>query len=461
MSTLSAPVSKLLNIMYKIAWYFNIYINRSFFKIIFSVADNLFDDVMTKSISTMTITSMLVSDGYLWVGCSMGAMLVFHIPQTNLPLITGRPCLAGMGHRDQGVLVAVGTKPHLPPSGCIEQFLSFHKEWHTSMACQLLSPQTDANVGLGSIGLSPLAKDGKAKRANGSDDGTSSATKSSVAVDYDTTSTSTLTARFSIDDATGTSKSGSLEPGPLSVVYCAPPDEGGYDDPTELLKHYPIGAPNVTRPDNKDPDAPTYGEEMAKKIVQIQQEQTYVNLSDDIIGIEQYGEDQSPNEPTYANTNASLVSDEPTYANTDTNLMPDEPTYANTDVVNAASQEMPDYANAETIVQAAQPTGYEVPVTTSKRRQAYNTKRDSNIIISVERYEPKSLKSTDKLYEHIPADTITMTMPGQTKPKEKGSLFVLTGGCGLIAFHRREESSVTHDVDCAPCVIAYQVPDLA
>ena len=72
----------------------------------------------------------MASSGYLWVGLSEGAVLIYRIPhfEHGLPLISGKPFLASDGHKGSvRVLAAVQTKLDIP-SGRFDQFISEEKE---------------------------------------------------------------------------------------------------------------------------------------------------------------------------------------------------------------------------------------------------------------------------------------------------------------------------------------------
>ena len=82
------------------------------------------------SLSVLHITSLMASSGYLWIGLSGGAVLIYRIPhfEHGLPLINGKPFLASDGHKGSvRVLAAVQTKLDMP-SGRFDQFISEEKE---------------------------------------------------------------------------------------------------------------------------------------------------------------------------------------------------------------------------------------------------------------------------------------------------------------------------------------------
>ena len=78
--------------------------------------------------TSLHISSLLVSSGYLWVGTSLGAVLVYRIPYLHgLPMTTGKPFLAGDGHTDAvRVLMEVHTTLDIPSSR-FDQFVSDEK----------------------------------------------------------------------------------------------------------------------------------------------------------------------------------------------------------------------------------------------------------------------------------------------------------------------------------------------
>ena len=72
----------------------------------------------------------MASSGYLWIGLSGGAVLIYRIPhfEHGLPFINGKPFLASDGHKGSvRVLAAVQTKLDMP-SGRFDQFISEEKE---------------------------------------------------------------------------------------------------------------------------------------------------------------------------------------------------------------------------------------------------------------------------------------------------------------------------------------------
>ncbi len=80
------------------------------------------------SLPSVHVTSLLVSSGYLWVGTSKGAVLIYNIPYLHgLPMTTGKPFLASDGHTDAiRVLLDVHSSLDMP-SARFDQFLSDEK----------------------------------------------------------------------------------------------------------------------------------------------------------------------------------------------------------------------------------------------------------------------------------------------------------------------------------------------
>ena len=81
------------------------------------------------SLSSLHITALVAAAGYLWVGSSVGATLVYRIPHVHgLPLLNGRPFLASDGHKGTvRVLTAIQTKVDVS-SVRFDQFVSDEKE---------------------------------------------------------------------------------------------------------------------------------------------------------------------------------------------------------------------------------------------------------------------------------------------------------------------------------------------
>ena len=63
------------------------------------------------NLGTLHITALMASSGYLWVGTSIGALLVYNMPHLEgVPLVTGKPYLAMDAHREAvRVLLTVKT----------------------------------------------------------------------------------------------------------------------------------------------------------------------------------------------------------------------------------------------------------------------------------------------------------------------------------------------------------------
>ena len=63
------------------------------------------------NLDTLHITALMASSGYLWVGTSIGALLVYNMPHLEgVPLVTGKPYLAMDAHREAvRVLLTVKT----------------------------------------------------------------------------------------------------------------------------------------------------------------------------------------------------------------------------------------------------------------------------------------------------------------------------------------------------------------
>ena len=87
-------------------------------------------DIQNKfsALQSVHVSSLLVSSGYLWVGTSNGAILLYRIPYLHgLPMTSGKPLLASDGHTDAvRVLVDVHTSLDLP-SARFDQFVSDEK----------------------------------------------------------------------------------------------------------------------------------------------------------------------------------------------------------------------------------------------------------------------------------------------------------------------------------------------
>ena len=91
-----------------------------------------------KSTSNLHVTSLLVCRGYLWIGTSAGAVLVYRTPYLKtIPIVTGKPYLATYGHGSGvRVLITMHTQGTLTSSR-LNQFISeeqerFQEDWEAT-----------------------------------------------------------------------------------------------------------------------------------------------------------------------------------------------------------------------------------------------------------------------------------------------------------------------------------------
>ena len=81
------------------------------------------------------VTALMASSGFLWIGTSMGLILIYRIPYLEgIPIVSGKPYLAMDGHRGAvRVLLPVKTKATIASSR-VGQFLSDEQSRRTSLA---------------------------------------------------------------------------------------------------------------------------------------------------------------------------------------------------------------------------------------------------------------------------------------------------------------------------------------
>ena len=103
---------------------------------LYSIEHNLHSKI--KSISNLHVTSLLVCRGYLWIGTSAGAVLVYRTPYLKtIPIVTGKPYLATYGH-GSGVRVLITTHTQgTLTSSRLNQFISeeqerFQEDWEAT-----------------------------------------------------------------------------------------------------------------------------------------------------------------------------------------------------------------------------------------------------------------------------------------------------------------------------------------
>ena len=100
-----------------------------------------------------------------------------------------------------------------------------------------------------------------------------------------------------------------------------------------------------------------------------------------------------------------------------------------------------------------------------------NLKSSSDIVITPSRYEGDQILSGEAIYEHIQSSTISMAIPGRQVLPTSSSSFVFSGGDGLINFRQGQQDSVLQQValtthsgrdafkNGCPCIITFQVPE--
>lgn len=98
-----------------------------------------------KSLNNIYITSLLAEAGYLWIGTSTGATLVYRIPPLNgLPILNERPFLAGDGHNGTvRVLVSVQTQTD-KTTARFDQFLTDERQRNIGSFVKKPEAVTDA-----------------------------------------------------------------------------------------------------------------------------------------------------------------------------------------------------------------------------------------------------------------------------------------------------------------------------
>lgn len=109
----------------------------------FSTGANLQDKVT--SLNTLTVTAVLASTGNLWVGTSVGAILVYKIPHLNgLPITNGKPILASDGHNSPvRFLLRIRTKLDISTAR-VDQFISDEKRMQSHSPLIQSTPQSRA-----------------------------------------------------------------------------------------------------------------------------------------------------------------------------------------------------------------------------------------------------------------------------------------------------------------------------
>ena len=83
------------------------------------------------------VTALMASSGFLWIGTSVGLILIYHIPHLEgIPIVSGKPYLAMDGHKGSvRVLLPVKTMATISSSR-VDQFLS-DEQRRTSVVSQL------------------------------------------------------------------------------------------------------------------------------------------------------------------------------------------------------------------------------------------------------------------------------------------------------------------------------------
>ena len=349
----------------------------------------------------------------------MGAIIVYRIPQFHgLPMINGKPFLASDGHKESvRVLMAVRTKLDIP-SARFDQFLSDEKE----RMIDSIIMEDDMST------MRP-----RGQRTPGSSPSFAMRSKEPLLppkpID---TATSSLEQSQKIDDSPGI--------GVKNIIKKL--------QSSDSLPVFPAGA---TTPTDKK-SAPLTS--------------THVTLQSEGRDTMQADTTKAAEEPQSKATLAQVSGETPTeYENPQSVLQVAKSLESGSASLNSGSKSSMGSASKTSII---------VEKDEEQDKEEDDLPHvESDPIINRERYEGSDAVKAGELYEQIPLETITMTIPGRAKTKNKGSLFMLTGGCGVTNFrpgesqspllHSHTTSAITILDNCGnvPCVITYQVPSLS
>ena len=320
------------------------------------------------SLPSLHITALVAAAGYLWVGSSVGATLIYRIPHMHgLPLLNGQPFLASDGHKGTvRVLTAVQTRVDVS-SVRFDQFVSDEKERMIG-SFTIKSPQPlELSTGETTLIQSTAIDDRALPR---------------VSQVIKKLELGKQLLKSSVHDQS------SLEAQDTSSL------------PKPVIKTAVLSKP-VPKPRTKKPK---------KKVV--------------------------PN---------TTPADYETPQNLIDTLAQDDPE----NVYDEVPFEYDQSDEEETIE---------------------NSSSESELAIDRSRYEANTIQLGDSLYEHIGLNTITMTIPGHQVNQEQSTMFVFTGGTGLVNYRHGEPSSSqqksqlimslndSSHLNEVPCVITYQVP---
>lgn len=320
------------------------------------------------SLPSLHITALVAAAGYLWVGSSVGATLIYRIPHIHgVPLLNGRPFLASDGHKGTvRVLTAVQTKVDVS-SVRFDQFVSDERERMIgSFTNKSSQPLEEVSTGETNL-IQSTAIDNRALPR--------------VSQVIQKLELGKQLLKSSVHDQ-------SLESQDMSSL------------PKPVIKKAVLAKP-VPKPRTKKPK---------KKIVP--------NIT-----------------PADYETPQNLLD----------NLTQDDPEH----VYDEVPFEYDESDEEETIERSSSL---------------------SEVTIDRSRYEGNTIQFGDSLYEHIGLNTISMTIPDQQVNQEQSTMFVFTGGTGLVNFRHGEPSSSQQKsqlimslndpshLNEVPCVITYQVP---
>ena len=334
------------------------------------------------SLDSLTITSLMASRGYLWVGTSVGTILVYQIPHLKgLPLVSGKPFLASDGHNGPvQVLLRIRTKLDISTAR-YDQFVSDEERMNAT-----------------------IPRGGQAPTTPGS--------------------------RKCLDSIS-VSKEPPSRYSPVSVDVSSPPPVKQIIQQLEAKK-YGIVRPVEPNPSHAKPPTP---------LTRQQQDVEEAVVDDDQRAVEAKKEEEGGYE------DASLILD----AYPQMELTEDEPRYAEVpaedlDDLLDDGKEQPEVESEDQI----DPSRYEVDPRI--RESGY-----AGLYYSLGNEDP--LEQSTPVSKHM-----------------EGSLFVFTGGTGLVSFRGGESESLsplvqpcrTQDIALShrdimgnlPCVLAYQIPNV-
>jgi hypothetical protein len=387
------------------------------------------------SLSHLHITTICTIAGFLWVGCSTGATLLYRIPP-GLPLLYGRPFLAGDGHKSS-VRVIVGLQTKLDStSNRFDRYLSEDKKKPNTINASSNAPlPNDASTAEGASASSANANEGTVKeffpqrvsQVIKKLELTKQILQSKIHPDKPIPKP-----RTKIVKARRISDPQSLEQLiELAVPVTIEPVEPVTIEPVEPVTIEPI-EPLTT--------------EQVEPVMMIEPVEPVTIETVEPVTIEPIH--LQANQRQASNTSSPVYNNMTQIAQENNENIYDNVPYENIEYDEVPLEEEYVWLSDEDIDDENDP---------------FMRSRSFTDVINPSRYEKSFLQLSDDIYQPLVSSNITLTIPGHQSITDHDATFVFTGGSGLTNYRPTAHNFVppqSHtEADSHPFIVCYQIPN--